>query len=154
LAVVQRLALAVMGGPKDLGSWGRSFVSEGTLVEVRPDLAALQKKTFTFEWKYMLFGDVLLLGKQDGRRYRVKHAYPLDTASVIDVEDSRNLGGGVIARDVWALQLATAVFFRSTNTAEKMATIALFSRVTKACYDQLVREKESQETIRFGLSQH
>lgn len=148
---LDKMALRLISAPRDVVAWGRSFVKEGQhLVRIHPDVPA-SKKGHLSNYSYVLLSDYLLLGKKDGKRFKVKHSFDLKEAKVFDGEKSK-ASFGVTEPFVWALQIGTAVFFSADSSEEKNEMIRLFQTTINNAHKERERTRLLKSQIETSLN--
>ena len=123
-------------------------------IRVRPEVPETKREHRT-AFDYMLFNDLLLLGKRGaGGGLRCKEAYELrDARGVGSVPDGTTLGAGLVASHLWSLQLASdsTVYFQAISEHEKSDVVGRFTRVVDALRERTARARAELATIRAGL---
>ena len=154
-AALQKLAATVTGAPRGLVAWQRELVCTGKLIRVRPEVPET-KREHRAAFDYMLFNDLLLLGKRGaGGGLRCKEAYELrDARGMGSVPDGTTLGAGLVASHLWTLQLAgdNTVYFQAISEHEKSDGVGRFTRVVDALRERTARARAELATIRAGLA--
>ena len=141
MAVLQERAAHMSGLPKHFIRYGRCFVTEGDLLRVKPE------KKKPVECHYVLLSDLLLVGKQKGKRFTTSAVAEFDIASIRDIPDGTPYADMTLT-NAFAINIAADTIVLACATSDqKKTTRTLFEKTLEAYKQDVARRRDEKATL-------
>jgi len=140
MEVLQTRSSHMSGLPKHFVRYGRFFVSEGDLFKVKEDKEPVA-------CHFVLLSDLLLIGKQKGKKFSVSDVIEFDIAMIRDIPDGTVLGSQRM-QNAFAINMAAEnVILSCVDGEQKKSTRELLEKTLEAYKQDVIRRRDEKATL-------